>query len=79
MNVIRIHKQIDSETLHLPELKPLIGKRVEIIVIDVTDPADANRWAALEGAAQGLTDYDFDAWREQREYDREHGQPPLLP
>lgn len=34
MNAIRIHKQIDSETLHLPELKPLIGKTVEIIVLE---------------------------------------------
>jgi len=32
MNAIRIHKKIESENLHLPELKPLIGKTVEIIV-----------------------------------------------
>jgi len=34
MNAIRIHKQIDSETLHLPEIRPLIGEQVEIIVIE---------------------------------------------
>lgn len=34
MNVIRIRKQIDSETLHLPELREMIGKTVEIIVLE---------------------------------------------
>jgi hypothetical protein len=32
MNAIRIRKKIESENLHLPELKSLIGKTVEIIV-----------------------------------------------
>ncbi len=34
MNAIKIRTRIDSETLHLRELKPLIGKQVEIIVLD---------------------------------------------
>ena len=34
MTAIRIKKQLDSETLHLPELKPLLGKQVEIIVLE---------------------------------------------
>lgn len=34
MNAIRIRKKIESETLHLPELKPLIGQTVEIIVLE---------------------------------------------
>jgi hypothetical protein len=36
VDLIRISKIIESETLHLPELKPLIGKTVEIIVRDKT-------------------------------------------
>jgi hypothetical protein len=36
MNAIRIRKRIDSETLHLPELNPLLGKTVEVIVLDET-------------------------------------------
>lgn len=32
MNAIHIHKQLDSETVYLPELKPFIGKTVEIVV-----------------------------------------------
>jgi hypothetical protein len=85
VNAIRIIKQIDSETLHLPELKPLIGKRVEIIVLEEAAPLPAkngsqphddvaDRWAAAEQAVRELTDYDFDALREQREFDRLHGQ-----
>jgi hypothetical protein len=30
--MIHIHRKLDSETLHLPELKPLIGRTVEITV-----------------------------------------------
>jgi hypothetical protein len=32
MTAIRIETTIDSDTLHLPQLKPLMGKTVEIIV-----------------------------------------------
>jgi hypothetical protein len=34
LNAIRIRTRIESETLTLPELKPLIGRAVEIIVLD---------------------------------------------
>lgn len=34
MDIIHIHKTIDSETLHLPELKPVIGHTVEILVFE---------------------------------------------
>ena len=34
MNAIRIDAHIDSETLHVPELKPMIGKDVEIIFLE---------------------------------------------
>jgi hypothetical protein len=36
MKVIRLHKHLESETLYLPELKPLMGKNVEIIVREET-------------------------------------------
>jgi hypothetical protein len=45
MNAIRIRKKIDSETIHIPELRPMIGQEVEIIVqeaaprsVDDVDP-----------------------------------------
>ena len=73
MSAIRIRKRIDSETLHLPELRPLLGKAVEIIVRE--QPAilpGTGNWAALEEAARDLAGYDFDAWRAQRDYDLRH-------
>lgn len=36
MNSIHIRTRLDSDTPHLPELKPLIGKTVEIIVREET-------------------------------------------
>ena len=83
MNVIRIRKKIDSETLHLPELGPLVGQTVEITVApdeacSVIQPGTGD-WAAAEQAAKELreTGYDFDAWREQREYDLKQADEPL--
>ncbi len=32
MNAVRIRRTLESETLHLPEIKPLIGKTVEIVI-----------------------------------------------
>ncbi len=122
MTTIRIRKKLDSETLHLPELRPLIGRTVEIVVAEQPEPsirdefyatvaripetesewntrcktyqtwrddsrfesflplielllskdfASTRPWAAAAAAAQHLDGYDFDAWREQREFDRQ--------
>lgn len=74
MVAIRIRRKLDSETLHLPELRPLLGREVEIYVHEV-QPATAvpgtGDWDAAARASQELreTDYDFDAWRSQRDYD----------
>lgn len=46
MSDIRIRKTLDSETLHLPELKDLIGKTVEIIVRDETTTPPPPRGSA---------------------------------
>ena len=80
MNAIRIRKKIESETLSLPELKPLIGQTVEIVLRP--EPAEetgqiAKRWDAAMQAARELEDYDFDAWRRQREYDLLHANDHL--
>lgn len=37
METIRIRKRLDSETLHLPELRPMLGREVEIIVQDAVE------------------------------------------
>lgn len=71
--MIRIRTMLESDTPHLPELAPLVRRRVEIVV--TADPAaptvtpGSGDWAALEAAARGLqnSDYDWDAWREARD------------
>lgn len=78
MNAIRIFRKLDSETLQLPELKPLIGKNVEIIVLETPNvmPGTGD-WDAALKAVEELEDYDFDAYRRLREYDREHAKDHL--
>jgi hypothetical protein len=39
MMPIRMETMIDSDTLYLPQLKPLVGKSVEIIVREMPRPA----------------------------------------
>lgn len=79
MNAIRIHKVIDSETLHLPELKPLIGKAVEITVVE---EQPVRRWTEQdwqEFFAKNGTDFvDPEAYKQQREFDRQHAEDHLL-
>ncbi|MHB1422884.1 MAG: hypothetical protein ACYC3I_06760 [Gemmataceae bacterium] len=81
MNAIRIRKKLDSETLNLPELRPLIGRAVEIIVL-VDDPIPGIRpgtgdWTAFDRLAKEMTDYDFEARREQDEVDLRHANDNL--
>ena len=80
MNAVRIRRRLESDTLHLPELKPLIGKAVEIIVLEEATPAiapETGDWDAAMKAVNELEDYDFDAFRKQREYDLRHAQDHL--
>lgn len=63
MNAIRIRKKVDSETLHLPELKPMLGREVEIIVLEEAAPIQSPKgdWASILAAAQHLEGYDYEA------------------
>ncbi len=69
MNAIRIRKTIQSETLHIPELKEMIGRTVEIIVLEEPLPPGAIQgkgdWDAVLVAAQQLQDYDYQAQVDQ--------------
>jgi hypothetical protein len=74
--MVRLRRKLESEILHIPELRPLIGKTVEIIIQEETIPQitpGTGNWDA-ERAAQALRDssYDFDAWRQQRDFDAKH-------
>lgn len=46
MSTVHVRRKLESETLHLPELRPLIGKTVDITVVErpaarSTPPVDA--------------------------------------
>lgn len=61
MNAVRIRRRLDSETIHLPELRPMIGKEVEIIVLEQQPaPAAKQDLSALHQIA-GKIDLDYDA------------------
>ncbi|MGB7159919.1 MAG: hypothetical protein WBD40_17770 [Tepidisphaeraceae bacterium] len=66
MTAIKIERHLDSDTLHLPELKALIGRDVEIIV---TEKLPAQRTSDLSKFFDlaGRIDLDEDAIRALRE------------
>ena len=71
MNAIRIRKTLDSETLQLPELKGLLGRAVEIIILEeepITRRGTGD-WDAAARAVAELKAYDFDVLTDQDECD----------
>ena len=52
MATIRIRKTLDSDTLHVPELRPYIGQTVEIVF----ETAQADRHAAAERMKAALAE-----------------------
>jgi hypothetical protein len=41
MNAIKIHTRLESDTIRLPQLRPMVGKDVEIIVLE--QPAESRQ------------------------------------
>jgi hypothetical protein len=80
MSAIRIRKKIDSETIHLPELKPFVGKTVEIIVQEdsVRPPATEKDWEEFFASAGPDLIDDPDLYKRHREFDRQHNVAPDL-
>jgi virulence-associated protein VagC len=71
MKSIRVQRQIDSETLQLPELRQFIGKTVEITVSESNSIRPVERkWQALIDAA-GKDLVDPDLCKRYREFDRQ--------
>ena len=60
MNTIRIQARLESTTLHLPELSPLIGKHVEIVVSDYDERARPSAIEALKSSPMSATAEMFD-------------------
>jgi hypothetical protein len=71
MTVIHVTQQLNSDTLQLPELKPLIGKKVEITIREVPAQGNAKQgWDALfELSGRELVDPE--AYKELRALDRD--------
>ena len=65
LHAIRVHTRVDSDVLRIPELLPLIGRTVEVIIVeDAPNAAEAAAPAAPRlGTLRGLVDVpdDFDA------------------
>jgi hypothetical protein len=69
MTEIHVTRELQSDTLQLPELRPLIGKTVEIIVRDVTpQTSQVSPWDALQALA-GQDLVDPSAYRQLRDLD----------
>jgi hypothetical protein len=64
--VLRILRRLDSETLHVPELRDFIGKDVEIVVSEVVPQKLPDHLVELEKIA-GKIDLDFEAIEKMRE------------
>jgi hypothetical protein len=62
MNTLRIRRKLESDTLYLPELKPLIGKNVDIIV-EERESEEAGCFSQASGP-KPLTERDKQALRE---------------
>jgi hypothetical protein len=62
LNAVRIRRKLESETPYLPELKPLIGKNVEIIV-EEKHPDDPGCFAELS-APKPLSEKETQALRQ---------------
>jgi hypothetical protein len=72
MTEIHLTQDLKSDTLKLPELRPLIGKRVEIIIRDLSQQtAPTNSWDALQSLA-GQDLVDPQAYQQLRELDRQN-------
>jgi hypothetical protein len=76
MSDIIIYRKLDSDTLHLPELRALIGKTIEIVVRErLPLPADVpERWRALWDIG-GEDLIDAEAVRRLRDVSRMNAEP----
>ncbi len=53
---VRIKRHIDSETLHLPELRDMIGRDVEIEIRELPPPLAAGERYPLRGSVKRYDD-----------------------
>jgi len=53
INAIRIHTTVESEMLRIPELAALVGRRVEVIIVE--EEGEAERVAAAPSVTRKRT------------------------
>ena len=71
MTEIHLTQDVQSDTLKLPELQSLIGKKVEIIIRDISQHSlPSNPWDGLQSLA-GQDLVDPDAYQQLRDLDRQ--------
>jgi hypothetical protein len=71
MTEIHLTDDVRSDTLTLPELQSLIGRKVEIIIRDLSEPPGPSiPWESLQCLA-GHDLVDPDAYRQLRDLDRQ--------
>ena len=60
MQAIRVTRTLDSETIYLPQLRPLVGQQVEIIVLsaDVSVPTSTTEDTLTNPLAGSVLRYD---------------------
>ena len=52
MEAVRIKKRLDSDTIHIPDIKDMIGKEVEIVILVESD--DSYSQKRMPGSAKGM-------------------------
>jgi len=80
MQEIHVTTQLESSTITLPQLEPLVGKQVEIVVREMESamrPFTQDEWIELFDAI-GPVEFDENLVFDYREFNRAHGQPPPL-
>ena len=66
MKAIRVRKRLDSQVLDLPEIAELIGRTVDIIILDESGPDGAPQDLSALDAIAGKDLIDEDAINELR-------------
>jgi hypothetical protein len=63
---LTVRRYLDSETLCLPELRPFLGKNVQIIIIEESEPKAPRPDLSALHALAGNIDLDYDAIEQLR-------------
>ena len=60
MQAIRVRQRLNSETLTLPQLRPFVGKDVEIVISDITPAEETTTQRSKKFPLEGSVLWDDD-------------------